>query len=165
MIGHLVAVVSYVVYVLHAVAVGTWHVCVAAFRPGDTSHPAIVEFPLRCATDGEIAMMASSITITPGTLVVGTAAGTADAPPTLFVHALFGGSREEVVGGLREMETKLLRATRGPRAARDVPDAPDPGARRGHHRHASQPRHPQDDATTPDRRTHDGANARTEDDR
>ncbi|MCS6711946.1 Na+/H+ antiporter subunit E [Brachybacterium sp. EF45031] len=85
---------------------------------GDT-HPAILELPLRCRTDFEIIAFASSITITPGTLVVGTAHGTATSPPTLFVHVLQAGSREEAIADLRVMEDRLLRATRG-RGGADV---------------------------------------------
>ncbi|GAB48760.1 Na+/H+ antiporter subunit E [Mobilicoccus pelagius] len=114
MIGRILATISYVVYILVAVAQGAWQVCLAAFRRDPAPLPAVVELPLRCRTDGEIVAMASSITITPGTLVVGTAAGTADTPPTLFVHALFGGTREEILDDLRDMETRLLRVTRGP---------------------------------------------------
>jgi len=118
MIRRALAAVSYLVYVLRAIVAGTWHVCVGAFRRDFASAPAVVEFPLRCRTDGEIVAMASSITITPGTLVLGTAAGTPDAPPTLFVHALFGGTRDEILTDLRDMETRLLRVTRRPA---DVP--------------------------------------------
>ena len=120
MIGHVLAVLSYLGYILRAIVAGTWHVCLAAFDATATARPAIVELPLRCRTDGEIAAMASSITITPGTLVLGTAAGTPDTPPTLFVHALFGGTREEVLAYLRDMETRLLRAVRGPRHVEEV---------------------------------------------
>lgn len=121
MIGRVLAVISYVLYILRSIAAGTWNVCLSAFRATATTHPAIVELPLRCRTDGEIAAMASSITITPGTLVLGTAAGTPDTPPTLFVHALFGGTREQILDDLRDMETRLLRATRGPRRLQEDP--------------------------------------------
>lgn len=111
--SRIVAAVSYVAYILKAVVIGSVRVARAAMTPGLDLRPAIVEFPLRCRTDGEIAAMASSITITPGTLVVGTAAATDDAPATLFVHAMFGGTRSEIVDDLRDMESRLLAVTRG----------------------------------------------------
>ena len=114
MIRRTLAACSYLAYVLRAVVVGTFQVCLGAFRRDFAAAPALVEFPLRCRTDGEIVAMASSITITPGTLVVGTAAGTPDTPPTLFVHALLGGTRAEILDDLRDMETRLLRVTRRP---------------------------------------------------
>lgn len=76
--------------------------------------PAIVEFPLRCRSDLEILLMASSITITPGTLVLGVAAATPEGePPTLFVHSLYDNNRDRIVAGLTEMEHKLIRGLRG----------------------------------------------------
>lgn len=76
--------------------------------------PAIVEFPMRCRSDLEILLMASSITITPGTLVLGVAAATPEgAPATLFVHSLYDNDRESIMAGLLEMEDCLLRGLRG----------------------------------------------------
>lgn len=104
---------SYVLWILGEIVKGSFAVARGVFSPSTRSSPAIVEYPLRATTDVEIIAMASSITITPGTLVVGTAHGTVDEGPSLFVHVLFAGSREEIVEELREMEDRLLRATRG----------------------------------------------------
>ncbi len=105
--------VAYVAFILVEVVRGSVRVATATVGVRPRSTPSIVEFPLRCHSDLEVTVMASSITITPGTLVLGTAAGTATDPPTLFVHSLFGRSRAEVLDGLRDMEDRLLRATRG----------------------------------------------------
>src|SRR5699024_8090352 len=79
----------------------------------DYAQPMIVELPLRCATDLEVTLFASSITITPGTLVAAIAAGTSTQPPVLFVHALFEDSEEDALAGLTDMESRLLAMTRG----------------------------------------------------
>lgn len=84
--------------------------------PGLRMSPAIVALPLHCETDLEISTMASSITITPGTITLGIAPRTGDSPPTLYVHALYGEDREEVVAELRDMERRLLVMTRGRQA-------------------------------------------------
>lgn len=105
-----IAVLSYLVYLVGQVYVGSWQVARAAVGAGVVSRPAIVEFPLRCRTDLQISAMAASITITPGTLVLGTAPAEGDTPPTLFVHALFARDRESVLAELRTMEDRLLRA-------------------------------------------------------
>ncbi len=106
--------VSYALYVIREVVKGSWQVARAALRPGPLlSTPAIIELPLGCRTDLEVTALASSITITPGTLVVGTAAAAGERPATLFVHALFADGRADVVAGLRDMEARLLRVTRG----------------------------------------------------
>lgn len=105
--------VSYLAFIVVEVVRGSLRVAAAALGLGPGSTPSIVEFPLRCRSDLEVTAMASSITITPGTLVLGTAAATETDPPTLFVHSLFGRGRPEVLDGLEDMERRLLRATRG----------------------------------------------------
>lgn len=108
---------TYVLWIAVEIVKGSIMVAKGAYSPSTKSSPAIIEFPLRCTTDAEIISMASSITITPGTLVVGTAHGTEDEPPSLFVHALFAESREQVLADLTDMEDRLLRVTRGPGGA------------------------------------------------
>lgn len=102
----------YAVFIGGEVLAGSARVVRAAWGP-DTIRPAVIEYPLRCHTDIEVTTMASSITITPGTLVVGIAHATAEAPVTLFVHSMFDPDRGSVVAGLRDMEDRLLRMTRG----------------------------------------------------
>lgn len=109
----LLHLLSYVAFILAEVVKGSWHVARDALTPGLDSTPAIVELPLRCRSDLEITAMASSITITPGTLVLGTAAAQGDDPPTLFVHSLYEPDRAQLIAGLRDMESRLLRVTRG----------------------------------------------------
>ncbi|QCU79335.1 sodium:proton antiporter [Citricoccus sp. SGAir0253] len=105
----------YVAWLVGQVLAGSLAVARRALAPGPFAEPSIVAFPLRCATDLEVTWMASSITITPGTLVVGTAHGTDTEPVTVFVHSVFEADRASVHAGLREMEDRLLRMTRGPR--------------------------------------------------
>lgn len=93
-----------------------------AFTPGTAISPAIIELPLRCVTDLEVSLMASSITITPGTVTLGIAAARGETPPTLFVHAIYGQDPEEVRAGLIDMEQHLLAMTRG----KDAPGPDDP---------------------------------------
>ena len=57
--------------------------------------------------------MASSITITPGTLTVGIAPAGEHTPPTLYVHSMYTPDRAATIAGLRDMEQRLLRMTRG----------------------------------------------------
>lgn len=110
---HPVAAAAYTVFLVKEVFAGAARVVrIAASRAGYPP-PSIVEFPLRCRSDLEISLMASSITITPGTLVVGTASARHGSPPTLYVHSVFGGSRQGTLDGLHDMEGRLLRATRG----------------------------------------------------
>lgn len=106
--------VSYVFYILWAIVTGSLTITSRLFVVRESyAQPMIVELPLRCATDLEVTLFASSITITPGTLVTAIAAGTATQPPSLFVHALFEDSEESALEGLIDMESRLLAMTRG----------------------------------------------------
>lgn len=112
--------ISYVAFILWAIVTGSFTIASRLFVMREAyAQPMIVELPLRCATDLEVTLFASSITITPGTLVTAIAAGTATQPPALFVHALFEDSEESALEGLIDMESRLLAMSRGraPRAA------------------------------------------------
>lgn len=110
---HPLSAIRYAGFIALEVVTGTITVALDAFTPGKNATPMIVEFPLRCVTDAEITIMASSITITPGTITIGIAPALAHAPASLFVHSMYSGSRDELLGELHVMESKLLRATRG----------------------------------------------------
>lgn len=112
---------TYALWILREIVAGSLEVAKATYSPRTRTSPAIVEYPLRAETDIEIVAMASSITITPGTLVVGTSHGTLQQRPSLFVHALFATSREQVIADLTEMEDRLLRAIRGRGGAQATP--------------------------------------------
>ncbi len=101
-------------FIAWEVVTGTVAVAIDAFTPGKNATPMIVEYPLRCSTDAEITIMASSITITPGTITIGIAPALQHTPASLFVHSMYSSSREELLEELHVMETKLLTATRGP---------------------------------------------------
>lgn len=103
-----VGMVRYLLWLTGQIIAGSLTMVRHAVRPGEFGRPSIIEFPLRCATDLEVTWMASSITITPGTLVVGTAHGTDTEPVTLFVHSVFEQDRAEIEEGLRAMEDRLL---------------------------------------------------------
>lgn len=103
----------YGTFIAAEVISGAWQVGRDALTPGLAITPCIVEYPLRCQTDVEISAMASSITITPGTLTLGIAPASEHAPTSLFVHGLYAPSEAALVDDLRDMETRLLRATRG----------------------------------------------------
>lgn len=104
--------ISYVGFIVWAIITGSATVVARLFH-SDYAQPMIVELPMRCATDLEVTLFASSITITPGTLVTAIAAGTSTTPPVIFVHALFEESEESALGGLIDMESRLLSMTRG----------------------------------------------------
>ena len=105
---------TYVLWIIGEIVKGSFAVAAGVYSPRTRSSPAIVEYPLRATTDLEIIAMASSITITPGTITVGIASAAGTTPPTLFVHAIYASDPEEIRTGLRHMEDRVLRTTRGP---------------------------------------------------
>lgn len=121
---HPIATIAYAAFIFREVVLGSARVARTAFSSAHPLTPAIVEFPLRCSTDAEVTIMASSITITPGTLVVGIASATETEPPTLFVHSVFDDDRDSILAGLHDMETRLLTMTRGRAAARAAGGTP-----------------------------------------
>lgn len=107
---HLWYAIRYVLWIAGEILKGTAMIARDALTPGRRSTPQILEYPLRCETDLEITLMASSITITPGTLTVGIASAVGGAPPTLFVHAMYA---DDLASELDEMQRRLLWVTRG----------------------------------------------------
>lgn len=81
--------------------------------PGATQPPRIVKLPLGDLTDLEVALLTSSITITPGTLVLGVSPNDGPEPRAAFVQSLFGEDEEAVHADLEGMRARVLAATRG----------------------------------------------------
>ena len=116
--------ISYVGFIVRAIITGSATVIARLFR-SDYAEPMIVELPMRCATDLEVTLFASSAQRRPGALPLyaaarrrsmrsrAIAAGTSTTPPVIFVHALFEESEESALGGLIDMESRLLSMTRG----------------------------------------------------
>ncbi|PIE21473.1 MAG: sodium:proton antiporter [Arachnia propionica] len=105
--------IRYLGYLNKEILAGSLLVARAALSRRRIDSPAIVAFPLRCNSDIEVTLLASSITLTPGTLVLGLAAASPAEPPTMYIHSLFDNDRSRVVAGLRDMESRLLLALRG----------------------------------------------------
>lgn len=82
--------------------------------PGQNSTPGVARFVTRCRTDAEITLLASMITLTPGTLTLGTTVGDGDHPDALvlFVHGMYSTDADELREDLRAMESRMLRAFR-----------------------------------------------------
>ncbi len=114
-----VRVVAYSSWLGVQIVKGALDIAKDALLPGVDIQPAILELPLRCTTDLEISLMASSITITPGTITVGIASAAGSAPPTLYVHAIYAHDPEAVRADLRDMEDHVLVMTRGRGWARE----------------------------------------------
>ncbi|WP_026553019.1 Na+/H+ antiporter subunit E [Arthrobacter sp. H20] len=84
--------------------------------PGQNSTPGLARFVTRCRTDAEITLLASMITLTPGTLTVGTTIDDDDderpGAKILFVHAMYSPDADHLREELLDMESRMLRAFR-----------------------------------------------------
>ncbi|MGC0251480.1 Na+/H+ antiporter subunit E [Pseudactinotalea sp. Z1748] len=79
--------------------------------PGQGSTPGVVELRTRCGSNLEVTLLGVIITLTPGTLTMGThIAG--DGTRMLYVHGMYNTSAEDLAGDLEHMESWLLWAMR-----------------------------------------------------
>ncbi|HEX7154815.1 MAG TPA: Na+/H+ antiporter subunit E [Thermoanaerobaculia bacterium] len=71
--------------------------------------PAIIAIPIDAESDGEITLLASLITLTPGTLTLDVSRDR----KTIFIHSMYAENVEEVRRRIKEgLEHKILRVTR-----------------------------------------------------
>lgn len=99
--------------------------------PGQDSRPGIARVETDCRTDAEITLLAALITLTPGTLTIGTALEGPSGPlpdderipprqvdknravtRVLFVHGLYNEDADDLRVEIGEMERRLLRGWR-----------------------------------------------------
>ncbi len=81
--------------------------------PGQASTPGVASFVTRCRTDTELTWLAALITLTPGTLALGTAVRAGPASErVLYVHGMYSPDAEHFRAQLQTMETRLLGALR-----------------------------------------------------
>ncbi len=97
-----------------------WQLIVSVVRlafdvgtPGSTQRPRIVKLSMDGLSGLEVALLTSSITITPGTLVLSIAPDDELGTQAAFVQGLFGEDEPLLISGLEDMRDHVLAATRG----------------------------------------------------
>lgn len=103
--------VGFAFWFAYAVVDSNLSVLADLLTPGQKSTPGVVALATRCATDAEITVLSSLITLTPGTLTLGMRTGP-DAQVVLYVHGMYAADAEELRAELAEMESKMLSAIR-----------------------------------------------------
>lgn len=76
--------------------------------PGRQATPRVVKFRLQSTTDTQVTAIAALITLTPGTLTLGTLEGTDER--VLLVHSMYDPDHETCLAALRDMEARMLNA-------------------------------------------------------
>jgi len=100
------AALRFLAVFLWLVARSSVQVAITVFLPRDRLHRGIVAVPLRGASDGVATIVASAVSLTPGTLTL-EATGS---PTTLYVHALDTRDVEAVRRDVRRFEVLAVRA-------------------------------------------------------
>lgn len=83
--------------------------------PGQDSTTGIARFETRCATDFELTLLGALITLTPGTLTMGTERSPSGAR-SLYVHSMYLPTADAVRADTAGLEHKMLHAVRRKRA-------------------------------------------------
>ncbi|MFP7761362.1 Na+/H+ antiporter subunit E [Marisediminicola sp. LYQ134] len=79
--------------------------------PGQNSAPGIARYDTRCRTEFEITLLGSLITLTPGTLTLGTTRTDAG-DWVLYVHGMYNADADDLRSSLHHMESRMLGAVR-----------------------------------------------------
>lgn len=87
------------------------HVMADNVTPGQWYTPGIVRLDTWCRTDVEVTILAILITLTPGTILLGTATRT-DGLRVVYVHGMYAPSAEAFRTLLLDLDLRLLRAMR-----------------------------------------------------
>ncbi|MEV8135849.1 Na+/H+ antiporter subunit E [Microbacterium aurantiacum] len=80
--------------------------------PGQDSTPGIARVPTRCETDVELTALAALVTLTPGTLTLGTTVEPRTHARVLFVHGMYSDGPDALRTEVGRIEDHLLRALR-----------------------------------------------------
>ncbi|GMA32995.1 Na+/H+ antiporter subunit E [Litorihabitans aurantiacus] len=81
--------------------------------PGQASTPGVARVVTRCRTDAELTGLAGLVTLTPGTLTLGTGPSTAEHPErVLYVHGMYHPDAASLAHEVATIEARFLRAWR-----------------------------------------------------
>ncbi len=101
--------VSFAAYFLWELVLSNVQVAWEVLTPGVRRRPGIIAVPLSTRTDAETTLLATVVTLTPGTLSL----DVSDDKTTLFVHALFAEDPDEVRARIRDgFERRVLELLR-----------------------------------------------------
>jgi multicomponent Na+:H+ antiporter subunit E len=104
---------SFLIFLVKAIILSSIQVAGYVIAPKLKLDQGIVAIPLAAHTDLEIALLASAITLTPGTISIDVGHD-ADGQRVLYVHNLVMGNADDVRKTIKqEFERRILRVTRG----------------------------------------------------
>ncbi|QSB05702.1 Na+/H+ antiporter subunit E [Natronoglycomyces albus] len=91
-----------------------WAVIIDNLSPGQNSTTGIAQLPTRCNSEFEVMLLGTLITLTPGTLTVGSASDVSKEQPehTLYVHGMYNEDADSLRADVRILEAHMLAAVR-----------------------------------------------------
>jgi multicomponent Na+:H+ antiporter subunit E len=99
----------FAVFFVRELVLSTLRIAYDVVTPRLRARPRIVALPLAARTDSEITLLASFLTLTPGTLSLDVSADRR----TLYVHAMYAENREHFVTEVKQgLEARLLEVLR-----------------------------------------------------
>lgn len=103
-------IVAFVFWYAKEMAVSNIAVLRDNLTPGQNSTPGVGRIETRCVTEFEITLLAALISLTPGTLTLGTE--TSEGTRILFVHSMYNNDADALRSDIAVMEQHMLAAIR-----------------------------------------------------
>ncbi|GAA2042610.1 hypothetical protein GCM10009720_24090 [Yaniella flava] len=100
-----------IIWFIGQLITSSWAVLKDLASPGLDAHPGIARVRTDCRTDAEVTMLSALITITPGTLTLGTQIDD-DGTRWIYVHSLYDADPASVADGSIDMQNHILAAMR-----------------------------------------------------
>lgn len=105
-------IIGFTFWYIWALITSNYSVLKDNLTPGQDSTPGIGLFHSRSETEFEFTLIAVLITLTPGTLSLGTVTRAEGAQRQLYVHSLYSEDADALREELKDMEDRMLRAVR-----------------------------------------------------
>lgn len=104
-------IVLFSLWYLKAMVDSNWAVIRDNLTPGQDATPGIARIRTDCYTEFEITLLASLVSLTPGTLSLGSVVDD-DGVRTLVVHSMYDATADEARAHIAVMERRMLNAVR-----------------------------------------------------
>lgn len=105
-------IIGFLFWYIWALITSNYSVLKDVLTPRQDSTPGIGLFHSRSESEFEISLISVLITLTPGTLTLGTTTREEGAPRQLYVHSLYSADADELRAELKDMEDRMLKAVR-----------------------------------------------------
>lgn len=100
----------FTIWFLKEMVVSSSAVIQDALRPGSDATPRVVRLPVEGSPDWHVVLISMLITLTPGTLTLGTAPAQGDLPKAVLVHSMYHADTDSAVADLDDMFQRMRRA-------------------------------------------------------